>query len=228
MTLTLHYLNKSRATRVLWLFEELGLDYEVKVYKRDSKTILAPQELSKVHPSGVSPLVEDDGRIYAESGHILDYIVTKYGQESTLIWKNEDEENTIKYALYAAESNISIAGFMIGVHRIAAKKMPVILSSIASKLFSKIDGFYATGKLDKCLKNLDQQIKDNSGFFCNGRFTVADIMYETTITNLLALSAVTQAELDTQYPNVAQWRKKLSEITGKRVVVQKEAELNNQ
>jgi glutathione S-transferase len=43
--ITVHHLEDSRSQRVLWLMEELGLDYEVKRYDRDPKTRLAPAAL---------------------------------------------------------------------------------------------------------------------------------------------------------------------------------------
>ena len=42
-----HHLETSRSQRVLWLLEELGLPYEIKLYKRDPKTRLAPPELKR-------------------------------------------------------------------------------------------------------------------------------------------------------------------------------------
>ena len=56
-----HHLENSRSQRVLWLLEELGLDYEVVRYARDKKTMLAPPELARVHPLGKSPVIEDGG-----------------------------------------------------------------------------------------------------------------------------------------------------------------------
>ena len=50
MTVIVHHLNNSRSQRVLWLLEELGVTYEVKLYLRDKKTSLAPKELEQVHP----------------------------------------------------------------------------------------------------------------------------------------------------------------------------------
>ena len=44
--ITVHHLETSRSQRVLWLLEELGLPYEIKIYKRDPKTKLAPAELA--------------------------------------------------------------------------------------------------------------------------------------------------------------------------------------
>ena len=37
--IVVHHLERSRSQRVLWLLEELGLDYEIRVYPRDPKTM---------------------------------------------------------------------------------------------------------------------------------------------------------------------------------------------
>ncbi|HZF81492.1 MAG TPA: glutathione S-transferase N-terminal domain-containing protein, partial [Rubrivivax sp.] len=60
MTITLHHLENSRSQRVLWLLEELGLQYELKLYKRDRKTSFAPPELKQVHPLGKSPVITEN------------------------------------------------------------------------------------------------------------------------------------------------------------------------
>lgn len=75
----LHHLNKSRSKRIIWLLEELNVDYEIVAYQRNKETFLAPDELKQVHPLGKSPVIEDDGLIVAESGAITDYLITKYG-----------------------------------------------------------------------------------------------------------------------------------------------------
>jgi glutathione S-transferase len=77
--ITVHHLNNSRSQRVLWLLEELGLEYEVKRYQRDAKTMLAPRELRAVHPLGKSPVITDGDLTLAESGAIIEYLVDHYG-----------------------------------------------------------------------------------------------------------------------------------------------------
>jgi glutathione S-transferase len=77
--ITVHHLNDSRSQRILWLLEELQLPYEIKQYQRDARTRLAPPELKAVHPLGKSPVISDDGRVVAESGAIVDYIIRKHG-----------------------------------------------------------------------------------------------------------------------------------------------------
>src|SRR5580692_8176486 len=78
--LVVHHLNNSRSQRVLWLLEELGLEYEVKHYQRDPKTMLAPPALRQVHPLGKSPIVTDGKLTLAESGAIIEYLVDRYGK----------------------------------------------------------------------------------------------------------------------------------------------------
>ena len=75
--IVVHHLENSRSQRILWLLEELGLDYEVRRYARDAKTMLAPPELRKVHPLGKSPTLEDGGKVLIETGAIVEYLVDK-------------------------------------------------------------------------------------------------------------------------------------------------------
>jgi glutathione S-transferase len=76
--ITVHHLENSRSQRVLWMLEELGLPYEVKRYERNRQTMLAPPELKRIHPLGKSPVIENDedgGRVVAETGAIVEYLV---------------------------------------------------------------------------------------------------------------------------------------------------------
>ncbi|KUF12314.1 glutathione S-transferase family protein [Pseudoponticoccus marisrubri] len=79
--ITLHALNYSRATRVLWLLADLGKPCDRIDYER-TKAFRAPEALSRVHPLGKSPVIEDDGMMLAESATILRYLVAKYGDHS--------------------------------------------------------------------------------------------------------------------------------------------------
>ncbi len=74
-----HHLNNSRSQRILWLLEELNLPYEVKRYQRDAQTMLAPPELRAVHPLGKSPVISDGDVTLAESGAIVEYLASRYG-----------------------------------------------------------------------------------------------------------------------------------------------------
>jgi glutathione S-transferase len=77
--LTIHYLEHSRAHRVLWLCEELGLDYAVKTYARDPRNLSAPRALRDIHPLGKSPVITEGELVLAESGAVLEYLCEKAG-----------------------------------------------------------------------------------------------------------------------------------------------------
>ena len=69
---------------MLWLLEELELDYEIVGYRRDPQTMLAPDSLKQVHPLGKSPVIEDDGLMISESGAIIQYLCERHGGENWL------------------------------------------------------------------------------------------------------------------------------------------------
>jgi glutathione S-transferase len=77
--LTVHHLGRSQSERIVWLCEELGLDYELKRYDRDPATRLAPPEYKALHPIGTAPVITDGELVLGESGAIIEYIIAKYG-----------------------------------------------------------------------------------------------------------------------------------------------------
>ena len=83
--LTIHHLRISQSERIVWLCEELGLDYDLKLYMRDPDTRLAPPELKALHPMEIAPLIEDDGVMLGESGAIVEYIIGKYAPDTDLV-----------------------------------------------------------------------------------------------------------------------------------------------
>ena len=82
--LIVHHLETSRSQRVLGLLEELGVPYELRHYKRDPQTRLAPPELKRVHPLGKSPVISNGDIVVAESGAIIEYLVECYGNQAPM------------------------------------------------------------------------------------------------------------------------------------------------
>jgi glutathione S-transferase len=77
--LTVHHLGRSQSERIVWLCEELGLDYELKRYARDPVTRLAPPEYKALHPIGTAPVITDGDVVLGESGAIIEHILARYG-----------------------------------------------------------------------------------------------------------------------------------------------------
>jgi glutathione S-transferase len=106
--LTVHHLNDSRSQRILWLLEELRVPYDIKSYRRDPHSKMAPPELQQIHPLGKSPIVTDDGRAIAESGAIIDYIIRHHGGGRLQPDPSSREYDDYVYWLHYAEGSASL------------------------------------------------------------------------------------------------------------------------
>ena len=102
--LTVHHLNNSRSQRIIWLLEELGVDYQIKTYQRDPVTNLAPSELEAVHPLGKSPVLTDEGITVIESGAIIDYLLRNYGGGQFLPATDSNDHEQYLQRLHYGES----------------------------------------------------------------------------------------------------------------------------
>ena len=76
--ITIHHLGMSQSERIIWLCEELGVPYELKLYARDPVTRLAPAEYKALHLSGTAPVISDGDIVLGETGAIFEYIMERY------------------------------------------------------------------------------------------------------------------------------------------------------
>ena len=77
--LIVHHLRRSQSERIVWLCEELGLDYELRCYDRNKTDLFAPPEYKALHPMGIAPVITDGGLVLGESGAIVEYILARHG-----------------------------------------------------------------------------------------------------------------------------------------------------
>lgn len=82
--LTVHHLRVSQSERIVWLCEELGLEYTLKLYDRRADNRLAPDEYKSLHPMGIAPVVTDGDFVLGESGAICEYLCERYGGGSLI------------------------------------------------------------------------------------------------------------------------------------------------
>jgi len=138
--LIVHHLNDSRSQRILWLLEELGLEYEIISYARDKVTRLAPASLKAIHPLGKSPVIEDKGRVIAESGCIVEYLIRTYQHPEKPLMPKEDSPLFYDYLYWLHFSEGSamlplILGLYVGLlGENGAPLKPRITSEIANHL----------------------------------------------------------------------------------------------
>ena len=100
--ITLHHLRIGRSIFTVWLLEELGVEYQLKVYHRDPETMRAPASLREVHPLGKSPVIEDGELVLSESGAITSYILQKHDPEHEFSPAPSDLLEWAKYTQWLA------------------------------------------------------------------------------------------------------------------------------
>ena len=75
--LKLHFAPNSRAGRIVWLLEELGLPYDINKMAFHPKDLKSDEHRAR-HPLGRVPVLEDDGVSIYESGAIVEYVFAKH------------------------------------------------------------------------------------------------------------------------------------------------------
>ncbi|MDP3736800.1 MAG: glutathione S-transferase [Hyphomonadaceae bacterium] len=173
--ITVHHLNNSRSQRVLWLLEELGLPYEVKRYERDSKTMLAPPELKKIHPLGKSPVITDNGRTVAETGAIIDYILEKYGNGRLIPPAGSDDRLRFTYWLHYAEGSAMTPLLLKLVFQRMPLNAPGLLRGIVKNIAKQGEVRVADPGIKMYVDYWDAELA-KSEWFAGNSFTAADIM----------------------------------------------------
>ena len=172
---TVHHLNNSRSQRVLWMLEELGLDYNVVRYQRNAETMLAPPALRKVHPLGKSPVISDGEITVAESGAIVEYLVDEYGQGKLKPRAGSAEQRRYTYWLHYAEGSAMPPLLMSLVFaRIPTQPMPFFVRPVAKGIADKVLTSYIEPQLKQHLDYLESELTDRD-WFAGRKFTAADI-----------------------------------------------------
>jgi len=170
-----HHLNNSRSQRVLWLLEELGLDYEIKPYQRDKKTMFAPPELRQVHPLGKSPVITDGGNTLAESGAIIEYLAERYGPGRLAPAAGSPEYLRYRYWLHFSEGSAQPPLLLkLLFDRMKTGPMPFFVRPIARKIADTALAAYVLPNLERNLDYMESEL-GKSEWFAGNQFSAADI-----------------------------------------------------
>jgi glutathione S-transferase len=194
-----HHLNNSRSQRVLWLFEELGLPYEIKHYQRDPRTMFAPATLRAVHPLGKSPVVEDNGAILAESGAIIEYLADTYGDHRLAPPPGTPERRRYSYFLHYAEGSLMPLLFMKLVFIELPKRAPALVRPVARGMSDGAQSSFIDPQLKNHLDFLEAEL-GHDAWFAGSDFSAADIQMSFPLE-----AAAQRAGLDASRPRLKAW-----------------------
>ena len=103
--ITVYHLTSSRSERIVWLMEELGLDYELVRYQREPSGA-APEAMKTLHALGRAPVIRDGNTVLAESGAIVEYLVQRYGNGRLVVAPDAAAYPRYLYWLHFAEGSL--------------------------------------------------------------------------------------------------------------------------
>ena len=202
--ITVHHLNNSRSQRIVWLLEELGLDYEIKRYQRDPQTMLAPASLRAVHPLGKSPVITDGELTLAESGAIIDYLIERYGAGRFAPAAGTPARLRYNYWLHYAEGSAMTPLLLkLVFDRIESAPMPFFVKPIAKGISAKVKSSFIEPQLKQHLDYLEGEL-GQSGWFAGDAFSGADVQLSFVLE-----AAAARAGLDASRPKLMDFLKRI-------------------
>ncbi|MGX7952177.1 glutathione S-transferase family protein [Tsuneonella sp. HG249] len=199
--LTVHHLRISQSERIVWLCEELGLDYDLKLHTRRSDNNLAPDEYKALHPMGIAPVITDGDLVLGESGAICEYIDRKYG--GSRLSPGPDSPDFASHLFWFHFSNATfMANGMMGLvaRRLGADPLPDFVGDRTGK---------AWGLAEKRVGEAE--------FFGGSQLTTADIMMGFNLTTSRMFGGADLAD----YPNIAAYLQRIGERPAYRRAMEK-------
>ena len=204
--ITVHHLENSRSQRILWLLEELGIDYELVCYARDPVTGLAPPALAKIHPLGKAPLVTDGDLTLAESGAIIQYLVDTYGGGRLVPPAGTPAVRDYLYWMHYAEGTfMPLMIVSLILFRIESAKLPFFAKPVARGIVAKVRDNYLDANVRRNLDFMESSLADTD-WFAGGEFTAADVQMSFAIE-----AAEVRTDLGSEYPRLANFLERIRE-----------------
>jgi glutathione S-transferase len=190
--ITVHHLGASQSERIVWLCEELGIPYELKIYAREPNGA-APAAYKALHPQGTAPIITDGSLALAETGAIMDYILARHGEGRLVV--DPQAPNFADYLYWLHFGN----GFFV-----PSAMMSIVASRMAGDNNQASRAF--TGRLDLAYR-LSEERLGKVLYFAGPQFTAADIMMVFPLTTMRAATGRSLSAL----PNLRAYLKRIGE-----------------
>ena len=216
--ITVHHLQNSRSLRVIWLMEELGVDYSVSVYERDPETNLAPAAYKSLHPLGKAPIVTVGDKAVAETGAIIEYFMDQHPEAGLRPERGDPAREKYHYWLHAAEGSLMPLLIMALFFNRMETVPPFFIRPVIKAVTGKIRDMYLTPSTTSMIDFIEAEL-GQSEWFAGEKLTAADIMMSFPME-----AAMSRVELGKPYPNIENWLDRIHERPAYKIAVEKGGE----
>ncbi|PIG09037.1 glutathione S-transferase family protein [Comamonas sp. 26] len=208
--LTVHHLETSRSQRILWLLEELGVPYELRHYKRDPQTRLAPPELKRVHPLGKSPVISSGDIVVAESGAIIEYLIECYAHQAPMELSHLEplrgtaEHRQCRFWMHYAEGSLMNWLVMkLVFDTIPNQPMPFFVRPVARALCGKVQQKLIKPNVQTALAFMEDHLASHR-WFAGEHLSMADFQMSFAVEAALA-----RAGNEADWPHLIAYRERM-------------------
>ncbi len=191
-----HHLNNSRSQRILWMLEELGVAYDVKRYQREP-SMQAPASLRAVHPLGKSPVITDGGKVLAESGAILEYLVDAYGNGRFRPPTGTPERIDYNYFMHYAEGSLMPLLLMKLIFSRIPSRLPFFMKPVGRAIAKGANTTLLDPQIGSHFMFLEGELGKRE-WFAGAEFSAADIQMSFPLE-----AAAARAPMVRQMPRVS-------------------------
>ncbi|MCG3810145.1 MULTISPECIES: glutathione S-transferase [Psychrobacter] len=205
--LHLHHLANSRSFRIIWLLEELGVDYQLTCYERN-KAYRAPDSLKKINPLGHAPMLEVNDRVLIESGFIIEYLIKHYDSEKQFKPADDNEAAWEAYTfwLHFSEASVMPPLVMRLVFTKVVEQSPMLIKPVSKSIRNQVEKNMISKSLDAILAMMEQHLQDNH-WFAGAEFSAADIQMHLAVVGANAGTGLDSSK----YANILIWLKRCEE-----------------
>ena len=200
--ITLYHCHAARSFRPLWMMEELGLSYDLRMLPFPPRVFA--KEYLALNPLGTIPLFIDGETRMTESSGICHYLGTRYGPTSLLVGPDEPAFGAFLNWMYFSDATLTFPQTLVLRYsqlEPEERRNPQVAGDYSKWFFGRLRAVEAATASTETL--------------CAGRFTAADIVigYALRLAENIGLAA-------NFGPNVAAYWQRLQARDGfKRAVV---------
>jgi len=173
--ITLHHLEYSQSFRILWLLEELGVEYQLEMYERDKKTHLAPAEYKALSPLGSAPVITDGDFVLSESSAIMDYVLDKYPSDRLRPMPTSPNRERYLFWSHAAQGSMMPLLLLDVLFRIIPERAPFFISPIIRPVLNMALAGFAKPRMKALLQQAEKDLQQ-APWFAGDELTAADII----------------------------------------------------
>lgn len=173
--ITLHHLENSQSIRILWLLEELGLEYEFKMYDRDEATFLAPAEYKKISPLGTAPVISDGSLVLSETNAIVDYILDLYGKDQLRPVQGTPQRVRYLFWFHTAQGSLQPLLTTHFLFNAMKTRSPFFVRPLIKAIIGQAEKLFLRPRLDAIFGLIDEELS-RSTWFAGDELTAADIV----------------------------------------------------